>query len=91
MSFFEKNKGMVVLSIVLGLALLAAWKTNFTFSKFFNPYVPGQQQPPKPPSAKPEPFVPTQPQQPPQQPTPQRVVPMNDADWRRQFEEERMR
>jgi hypothetical protein len=80
MNFLKKNAALVVLILGLGGFLLYAWKTDFSFVKYFQkPYTPGQQEPPRPLNAQSQPYIPgTNPQ-----------PKTGEGEWRRSFEEER--
>lgn len=46
MNFFQKNKMILMIALALGLFLAFAWKTDFSFLKYFQTYNPSQQNPP---------------------------------------------
>lgn len=72
-TWFSKNKFVLILIVALGLFGLYAWKTNLTFSNFFNKQNPA----PYAPDGK-DPSVVTPP-----------VKTADEANWRKQFEDDR--
>ena len=77
MSFIQNNKMALLLAVVLGVFLLFAYKTDFSFVKLVQNSMPGPQL--------------ASPQPPPPDPkyAPSNSPPKTEADWRLEYEKER--